>query len=53
MSVQILHVWPLHKLEGLGAEVGAAVSPINISAIIDDSNDLFDLVDIITATMSR
>jgi len=22
---QILHVWPLHKLEGLGAEVGAAV----------------------------
>ena len=33
-SLQILHVWPLHKLEGLGAEVGAAVSLIKMITII-------------------
>ena len=31
---QILHVWPLHKLEGLGADVGAAVGLIFLMIII-------------------
>ena len=51
MFVQILHVWPLHKLEGLGTEVGAAVSLISVISIWMIQMSLIKMISNITIRM--